>query len=106
MFKQLKDSIIATVDGTYTRLGNVCKFDRGYQVSFEREDDDYSDNLFDTTVITLIAKLQSDVFVGVWGGVREISFHTNSKDLALMVATIYHQDAIWDWANNKAITLK
>ena len=106
MFQQLKANLNPMTDGTYTMQGNPTRFASGYQVLFERPDDEYNDNLFDTIVISLCAHLQSMVYIGVWGGSKEVSFHTESRELALGIAFKYKQDAIWDWANNQAITLK
>lgn len=106
MFQQAKAKLNTTVNGTYTLVGNPTYFESGYQVSFERPDDAYTSDLFDTLVIGLCARLGSVVYIGVWDGVKEISFHTEDRDEAEAVAVKYNQDAIWDWAKGCAIMLK
>lgn len=94
-------------DGTYDLVtGEKVTFTKGYQMSFERPgmSEDKVNELADFFAHTLCLPL----YVGVWEGTREVSVHLEhwEEREALLLAKVWNQDAIWDWKNGTAITVK
>lgn len=120
VYKQIKDFNLG--DGSYV-IGDPPKkvthkvdgedkpgFADGYQVSFQttngegfdRESKDLmmSDEDYDKTVEDLSAETGSDPYVGLFGGVPEISFRCETLEQAMDIARRYNQISI---ANNAQI---
>ena len=81
-------------------------YDDGYMVSFQttngegfnssRVDLTMSDEDYDMLVDDLISELGGKPHVGVFGGIPEISFKVDSKEMAENLARKYNQVSIWD----------
>lgn len=97
----LRNAFTKTEDGTYDLNGNPVSFTTGYQFSIERPGKTRSDEFLE-----MIANATNGAYIGVWGGVKEISFHTDNYDQAMFIAQMFTQEAIWDWAKMEAITVK
>ena len=75
-------------------------FTQGYQVSFMRPENDYSD---DNEVKKIIYAIQQnvgrDIYVGIYKGAPEFSFHNPSNVINNIVLTMkyYNQESIYDW---------
>lgn len=75
-------------------------FTQGYQVSFMRPENDYSD---DNEVEKIISAIQQnvgrDIYVGIYKGAPEFSFHNPSNVINNIVLTMkyYNQESIYDW---------
>ncbi len=98
----LKQAFNQTEDGTYDLNGNPISFPKGWQVSFERPDDTYTEDQFNHIVGNLAEYGQ--VCIGVWGGVKEISIHSDSFRRAAYIALAHNQDAIWGWELMNALS--
>lgn len=92
-----------TEDGTYNlNTGTEVNYRTGYQVSFERPNQSEEVRRNAMALFKALAPLN----IGVWEGTQELSIRVKSLDLALALARVYDQDAIWDWKNMEAINLK
>lgn len=92
-----------TEDGTYNLItGAKVNYRTGYQVSFERPDQSTQIRRSARKLFEALAPLN----IGVWQGSQEVSIRVKSIDVALELARVYDQDAIWDWQNMEAINLK
>lgn len=90
-------------DGTYDLIsGEKLNHETGYQVSFERPNQSQEVQEKALALFTALAPLN----IGVWQGSEEISIRVDNLALALALARLYDQDAIWDWENMQAINLK
>jgi hypothetical protein len=101
-YQAVKQGFNGQVDGTYTLQGAPISFENGWQVSFERPDDEYTEAQFNAIVDELAS--QGIVCIGVWGGVKEISVHIPQFRQAVAIAVKYSQDAIWSWGTMEALS--
>ena len=104
-YYKAKKNFSKTEDGTYDLNGNPVSFSFGYQVSFERPTDRYTEAEYNATVDSLLGFTQG-AYIGVWEGTKELSFYTTDKCMAIAIGAMHNQDAVWDWAKMEAISLK
>ena len=100
----IRENFSTIIDGTYDIYTHeIVKFDRGYQVSFERDYMDYSDQ--DLIDISYHMSLISDnhIYLGVYDTTPEFSFYFQDYDLANVIGIIFNQISIWDWSIKKEI---
>lgn len=87
-------------DGTYdfNTLESV-EYDAGYQVTFVRPEAFKILNKDQWDLITnyFCNILNSDIYVGVYQGTSEVSFHCIPKDKAIEIMQEYNQECIMDW---------
>jgi len=106
-YQTQKEKFNVDEDGTYDlTTGQPVNFTDGYQVSFERPGDTYTSDQYSDIVKELIARTDSPVYLGSWGGTKELSFHVADYQEAMDIAKQFYQDAIWDWAQGDAIVRK
>ena len=102
--QQRKTNFTTVVDGTYNLYTyNNVNFDRGYQASFETKVDDYTDEDYEMLTYKLSLMTDNGVYLGVWEGVEEFSFHFDDIELATVICLIYNQESLWDWARGRSI---
>ena len=97
--KQLSGSDCAIEDGTYD-LGTMrtVNFSKGYQVTFQqRKCTEYTKSFYNALVDCIGNYTGSNVYVGVYEGQTELSFHTLDELTALDIAIEFHQDSYFDW---------
>ena len=100
----IKANFTVDEDGTYDILSHEkLIFDRGYQVSFEREYDSYSTKDYDELVYKMSLLSDNHAYLGVYEASPEISFHFDDYDLANVIGILFNQKAIWDWSVNAEI---
>ena len=100
----IKNNFTVDHDGTYDILSHESlDFDRGYQVSFEREYDDYSNEEYDELVYKMALMSDKHAYLGVYASSPELSFHFDDLDLAYVLAILFNQYSIWDWSVNDEI---
>ena len=86
-------------DGTYDlNTKQPISFDRGYQASFEILYDTYDDDKYDMLCYKLALMTDNNVYLGVFNGNPEISFHFEDIELANTIAILFDQISIWDWS--------
>ena len=91
-------------DGTYDMFSHeIINFDRGYQVSFEREHDDYSNKEYDYLAYKMSIMSDNHAYLGVYGSLPELSFLFDELELAQVIAILFNQIAIWDWSKGENI---
>ena len=96
---QIKANFTVDEDGTYDILSHEkISFDRGYQVSFEREYDSYSSEDYDELVYKMSLISDNHAYLGVYEASPEISFHFDDYDLANVIGILFNQKSIWDWS--------
>lgn len=94
-------------DGTYSIYSGIpVTYPAGYQVSFERKDVEIPEELYDKVVNLMVVVTSSTPHIGIFEGVKEISFHVNDLNRAIALATIFNQESIWDWKNSRLIGVK
>ena len=73
-------------------------YDSGYQVTFCQIGDNYSDSEYAEKVNEFLG-VSSDgkTRAGKFEGTPEISFHVDSKDVAIDLGKKYNQISVWDW---------
>ena len=107
-FKKLKKKRNETAthmpDGTYDlNTKQPISFDRGYQASFEILYDTYEDEIYDMLCYKLALMTDNNVYLGVFNGNPEISFHFEDIELANTIAILFDQISIWDWSISDVI---
>ena len=88
-------------DGTYDiKTKKTVTYARGYQVTFCQIGDNYSDSEYASKVNEFL-RVSSDgqSSAGKFGGEPEVSFHVNSRSMAIRLAKKYNQISVWDWKN-------
>lgn len=94
------------LDGTYSLFEfDDVSFNSGYQVSFEREQDHYSQAQYND-IVNRLEKDFGQPYIGVWQGNVELSFHIMNLADATRIGKLFEQYAIWDWKNSTEIYLK
>ena len=102
--QERKTNFTTSVDGTYNLYTyDSIAFDRGYQASFETKIDDYTDEDYENLTYRLSMMTDNNVYLGVWEGVEEFSFHFDDLELATVICLIYNQESLWDWARSESI---
>ena len=97
--QERKANFTTTDTGTYNLITyERMEFDRGYQASFETKFDVYSDEDYETLTYKLSLMTDNNVYLGVWEGDEEFSFHFDDLELAVVVCIIYNQISLYDWA--------
>ena len=92
-------------DGTYDiDTLSVCEFSNGYQVTFCNEGDDYSDESYEF-LSAMFAEMSSDgiTYLGKFGGAPEVSWHFESREMAVKMAKKFNQISVWDWKHCEEI---
>lgn len=92
-------------DGTYQCNGfdpehlESKTFEKGYQVSFMRPDDSYTDSDINDIISKIRTDLGSDVYVGIFGGEPELSFYCASPVVNHVTKFMkkYNQHSIYSW---------
>lgn len=104
----IKNLIAGKQDGTYSiKTGKAISFTKGYQVSFETtETYKLTNNEYNQIIKRLEKLLNTSACVGVYCGSVEISFHTDSKKIALLIAREFNQYSIWHWEKMQEIKNK
>lgn len=92
-------------DGTYTLDGERVQFIDGYQVSFCKEGSEHliSKSNMENAILPLIASYDladKNMYVGVYNGKPEFSFHFSNLFNALKFGALYQQHSIWVWEND------
>ncbi len=89
--------------------GRGKEYETGYQVSFQTSSGEdlgdagyISDDEFDMIVELLIRVTGTLPDLGVYGA-AELSFHVESFDVAMAIASRYNQESIWDWVKKDVI---
>ena len=101
---RLKSNFTVEEDGTYDLYSHeIIEFNEGYQVSFETSFDDYTFEDYDEICYKLSLMSDNSVYLGVWNGDAEFSFYFEDFDLAIAVAILFNQNAIWDWKVGNSI---
>ena len=103
----VRENFFVDEDGTYDiNSYESVQFDRGYQVSFEREYMDYSKE--DLANISYHMSLISDnhIYLGVYDASPEFSFYFQDYDLANVIGILFNQKSIWDWSIEEEIPNK
>ena len=101
----VRGNFTENIDGTYDIYSHeTIEFDRGYQVSFETAYDDYTKEDYEEIVYKMALMSDNQVYLGVYGGNIEFSFHFDDLDLATTLGILYKQISIWDWSLNEEIS--
>lgn len=101
-YLEMKNALNPTTDGTYDlRTGKAVEFLSGYQFSIERPNTELN-----LDIVPTLETLFDGVYLGVWEGTKEFSFHTDNYGMAVLMGRMYEQDAIWDWVKMEPINLK
>ena len=101
----IRGNFTENIDGTYDIYSHEkVEFDRGYQVSFETLYDDYSKEDYEEIVYKMALMSNNHVYLGVYGGNAEFSFHFDDLDLATVLGILFKQISIWDWSINDEIS--
>ena len=89
----------AVEDGTYDfNSMQSVNFSEGYQVTFQqRRSAEYTGSFYNALVECIGKYTGSNVYVGVYEGQTELSFHTLDELTALDIAIEFHQDSYFDW---------
>ena len=91
-------------NGTFDLLSKEpLAFNSGYQVSFETEEDNYTEEQYNGIVKRLAKSYQ--VSLGKWENIVEISFHVEDLEKAIRLGKMFNQKAIWDFKHNTEIYL-
>ena len=99
-----KANFTTVIDGTYNLYTHEdVSFDRGYQASFETKVDDYTDKDYETLTYKLSLMTDNGVYLGVWEGIEEFSFHFDDLELATVICLIFDQESLWDWARMTSV---
>ena len=78
---EIKKNFTIDDDGTYDILTHESiDFDRGYQVSFEREYDDYTNEEYDELAYKMALMSDMHAYLGVYDSSPELSFHFEDFD--------------------------
>jgi len=102
--KNKKENFKKKEDGTYDiHTHEKISFNSGYQVSFEKKNDNYSSMEYDEIAYKLSLMSDNKVYLGVYGSIPEISFHFEDIELANVVSIIFNQICIWSWKDNDEI---
>ena len=95
----IRGNFTEDIDGTYDIYSHeIIEFDRGYQVSFETAYDDYTEEDYAEIAYKMALMSDNHVYLGVYGGNAEFSFHFDDLDLAMTLGILYKQISIWDWS--------
>ena len=96
---QLKNETNITVDGTYDLFTKeILNFDTGYQVSFETVYDNYTEQEYEELAYKMALMSENTVYLGVFDGNPELSFHFTDIELANVLGIVFDQISIWDWS--------
>lgn len=97
--KQFSGFDRAIVDGTYDLNSmRAVNFSGGHQVTFQqRKSAEYTGSFYNALVDCIGKYTGSMVYVGVYEGQTELSFHTPDELTALDIAIEFHQDSYFDW---------
>ena len=88
-----------TEDGTYDiYTKEIVSFDRGYQVSFQTQYDNYTDDEYEDIAYKMSLISDNSAYLGVYGSDPEVSFHFDDLELANVIAILFNQISIWDWS--------
>ena len=88
-----------TEDGTYDiYTKQSVHFDRGYQVSFETEYDNYTESEYEEIAYKMSLLSDNSAYLGVYSSVPELSFHFDDLELARDLAIVFNQISVWDWS--------
>jgi len=79
-------------------------FDEGFQVSFEEARKPLSPDLYND-MVERCKRAYGDVYVGVYQGQVELSFHIYDFEQAVKMGTTFNQHSIWDWSKGQEIVL-
>ncbi len=91
-------------DGTYDFITQErLDLSWGYQVSFETNNDNYTDIEYDELVYKFALMNNDKAYIGVYMNTPEISFYYDNFEFAYVIAISYNQMAIWDWGKNDEI---
>ena len=100
----IKGNFTVDEDGTYDMITHeIIEFDRGYQVSFEREHDDYSSEEYDYLAYKMSIMSDNHAYLGVYGALPELSFNFDDLELAKVIGILFNQISIWDWSRKEEI---
>ena len=86
-------------DGTYElERMTAVNFSDGFQVTFQqRNSAEYTEAFYNALVDCIKNYTGSKVYIGVYEGQTELSFHTPDELTALDIAIEFHQDSYFDW---------
>lgn len=108
--RTLRDSLNISQDGTYNFYGDAVSFSSGYQVAFQTSESEnpdselfLSDAEYDEAGRYCVETTASQYFIGCFGGDREISVHTESREQALAIAKRFNQHSIWSWEDQDVV---
>ena len=91
-------------DGTYDLYTHdIVEFDKGYQASFETKYDFYTENDYIKLVYKLSLMTDNEVYLGVFEGDDEFSFHFDDYELANVICILFNQYSMLDWKTKKQI---
>ena len=105
--KNNKDNFTKKEDGTYDMHSHKkISFNSGYQVSFETNNDTYSNKEYDEIAYKMSLMSDNHIYLGVYNSIPEMSFHFNNYEKANVISIIFNQNSIWDWSRNDEIKNK
>ncbi len=100
----IKGNFTVEKDGTYDILTKEeVFFERGYQVSFEREYDDYPSEEYDNIAYKMSIMSDNHIYLGVYNSAPELSFLFDDFEVAKVFAILFNQYSIWDWSRDEGI---
>ena len=73
-------------------------FNKGYQVSFETNYDNYSDSEYDEIAYKMSLISDNHIYLGVYNSTPEMSFYFNDYELSNAISILFNQTSIWDWS--------
>ena len=97
--KRKKEIFTEKEDGTYDMHSHKkVSFNKGYQVSFETNYDNYSDSEYDEIAYKMSLISDNHIYLGVYNSTPEMSFYFNDYELANAISILFNQTSIWDWS--------